>query len=106
MSPSLAFLSDVLALPGLPALPDADLTGALAEYLHGGWLGSQCDEEQWQSGGLCCYTTSHLTGPVGGCKAHSVANLPSLAPGCGSVASLAKSIITNDCHYFHILSAE
>ena len=45
--------------------------------------------ECWVGRLVGCNTTSHLTGPVGGCKAHSVANLPSLAPGCGS--SLVKS---------------
>ena len=59
--------------------------------------------ECWVGRLVGCNTTSHLTGRAGGCQAHSVANLPSLAPGCGNKAinlnySFSNSINANYCH--------
>ena len=74
-------------LSGVLALPDTQLTGALAEYLHGG--PADVRVVGWTVAPH--YISSDWAG-TGGCQAHySVANLPSLAPGCGDIPSPLSS---------------
>ena len=87
-------------LSGVRALSDTDLTGALAEDLHPGSDESLMVRERGAracSAGLL--VGSHLTGLVRGCKAHSVANLPSLAPGCGSLGLWLGESLLSEVHH-------